>query len=211
MAPGNIRILVVDDDALMREAFAEGLSQYGYECVTVGSAYDADRALQREAFSLMLLDIGMPGKSGLELLPDVAERYPDMSIVMVTGHDELNTAVLAMREGAHDYITKPVSLAPLIFRVEQVLARRALLLEIRAYREELERMVHELNLRLEQSKRELGALNNLVQSYVTAGETTSEAYTRLQSAVTAFNSGFESLADLAEGINLGADDTLSPH
>ena len=211
MPPGNNRILVVDDDSAICETFAEGLSQYGYECVTVGSAYDADRALQREQIDLILLDINMPGKSGLDLLPEVTVQYPDVAIVMVTGHDELSTAVLAMREGAHDYITKPVSLTLLIFRVEQVLGRRALLLENRAYREELERMVHELNVNLEQNKRELAALNSLVQSQMAGRLTAAELYARLESAVTVFGSGIESLANSVKGINLGADDTRSPH
>ena len=211
MQRGNNRILIVDDDPPMREALANGLSEIGYQCVTAGNADDADRALRREEFDLTLLDIGMPGLSGLEFLADLTVRYPDMAVVMLTGDDQLSTAVWAMREGAYDYLTKPVPLTLLNIRVEKALSRRALLLENKAYREKLENMVEELNLRLEQSKRELTALNNFVQSYATGGETTSEAYTRLERAVAAFNSGVESVADLAKGINLGADDTLSPH
>ena len=86
----------------------------------------------------------------------------------------------------------------MVYRVEKALSRRALLLENKAYREKLENMVEALNLRLEQSKCELAALNNLVQSYMTGGERTSEAYTRLESAMTAFNSGIESLANKAK-------------
>jgi len=134
-----------------------------------------------------------------------------MAVVMLTGDDQLSTAVWAMREGAYDYLTKPVPLTLLNIRVEKALSRRALLVENNTYREKLENMVEELNLRLEQSKRELGALNNFIQSYMTGGEGTTEAYSRLESAFTAFNSGVESLADLAKGIDLGADDTRSPH
>ena len=127
MPKGSKRILVVDDDAPMREAFANGLSQTGYQCVTAGSANEAERALQREEFDLMLLDLGMPGKSGLALLPEVAKRYSNMAIVVVTGRDEPTTAVLATREGADDYLIKPVSLSSLTLSIEKALARRAFL------------------------------------------------------------------------------------
>ena len=209
MPQGNRRILVVDDDAPMREAFANGLGQLGYQCLTVGSAEDADRALQREEFALLLLDINMPGKSGLQFLTEITGRYHDMAIVMVTGLDELSTAVSAMREGASDYLTKPVPLSLLSFRVEQALSRRDLLLENRKYREQLEHMVDELNLRLEQNKRELAALNNLIQSRWSDEQETPEAYSRLESAVTAFGSGVESLAILARGIAIENSDPQS--
>ncbi len=124
MPQRDTSVLVVDDDPLMREAFANGLSHYGYHCVTAGSAENAEEALLEEQFALVLLDISMPGKSGLNLLQELAERYPNMAVVMVTGHDELDTAVLAMSEGAYDYITKPVSLALLLFRVEKALSRK---------------------------------------------------------------------------------------
>ena len=200
MPHGDNRILVVDDDAPMTEAFAEGLSKVGYQCVTAVSADDADRALQREEFALMLLDIGMPGKTGLELLAELPERYPDMAIVMVTGRDDRATAVLAMREGAYDYLVKPVPLGEMMIRVEKALSRRALLLENKAYREQLERMLNELNLRLEQSRHVLAASNTLVQSLLAREQGTPEAYFGLQRAVTAFGSGIESLANFAKDI-----------
>ena len=204
MFQGNKRILVVDDEAPVRETFAKGLNQLGYQCVTAGSADDADRALRRDEFALMLLDITMPGKTGLELLAELPERYPDMAIVMVTGNDELDTAVLAMREGACDYISKPVSLTHLIYRVEKALSRRALLLENNAYRELLKGMVDELNLRLEQSRHVLAASNTLVQALMAQKQNVPEAYVGLESAVSAFGSGIESLADMAKDLSTQA-------
>ena len=87
MVQGNERILVVDDDPVISEMFAKGLGQAGWRCVMAGSAEDAEQALQQEVFELMLLDIGMPGRSGLTILSELTRRYPDMAIVMVTGHD----------------------------------------------------------------------------------------------------------------------------
>ena len=172
MAQGNERILVVDDDEVTCEMFAKGLAQIGYRCVIAGTVEDAEQALQKEEFELMLLDIGMPGRSGLNLLPELTRRYPDMAIVMVTGHDQLDTAVLAMREGAYDYLTKPVSLGLLILSVGKALERRESLLENQAYHvgdkafdvEGLETVIDDLNLRLEEAKREAEAQNSAQQN-----------------------------------------------
>jgi len=213
MVQGNERILVVDDDAVISEMFAKGLGQTGYRCVIAGSAEDAEQALQQEVFELMLLDIGMPGRSGLTILSELTRRYPDMAIVMVTGHDKLDTAVMAMREGAYDYLTKPVPLGLLLLRVEKALERRALLLENKAYHvgdkafdegglervshvgdkafdeKGLERVSHEVNSRLEQAKRELGVQNS--------GESARAELSDLAADV-------ESLADIAQGIGIEA-------
>ena len=145
MLQSNERILVVDDDADIRELFARQLSQIGYKCATAESADAADRALQRQDFALMLLDIGMPGKTGLALLPELTMRYPDMAVVMVTGHNNTSTAVLAMQEGACDYVTKPVAAGLLTLRVEKALARQALILEKKAYQQQPERRQRELS------------------------------------------------------------------
>lgn len=210
MVQGNERILVVDDDPPIREVLAKGLSRVGYHCEVAENADDAELMLLREEFALMLLDIDMPGKSGLTLLPELSKRHPDMAIVMITGTDESSTAVLTMREGAYDYIVKPVPLTLLIFRVEKALSRRALRLENKAYRETLERMVNELNLRLEQSRQVLAAANTLIQSFMAREGSTPESYLRLQSAVTDFGSGLTSLANLAKGLINEAPDARRP-
>ena len=211
MPQGNQRILVVDDDAPVRAMFATGLSQYGYECSTAASADEANQILQLEDFDLVLLDITMPGKTGLFLLQELVERYPDMAVIMVTGNDELETAVYAMRQGADDYLTKPVSLTLLVYRIEKVLSRRALLLENKTYREHHEYMVNELKLRLEQNRGVLAALNALVQSLMAREQETPQAYAGLQRAVTDIDSGLNSLADLAKGIVIGAPGPRGPN
>ena len=194
---GNERILVVDDDPLTSKTFARGLSKFGYDCVTAGSADDADLALEQQKFDLMLLDIGMPGKNGLQYLPELTRRYPDMAILMVTGYEDRSIAVLAMQEGAYDFLAKPVELQLLNLRVEKALSRRALhmqnqpydesleraidelkrnLYENEAYQEKLEATIDELNLSLEESRRELATMNDFVQSHMPQEESTLEAY-----------------------------------
>ena len=139
MVQGNERVLIVDDNAPIREVYAKALRRVGFHCELAESADDADRALQQEEFALMLLDVNMPGKSGLTLLPELNERHPDMAIVMVTGEDELSNAILTMKDGAYDYVIKPVPISLLIFRVFNALSRRALVLENKAFRDILER------------------------------------------------------------------------
>lgn len=200
MAQGKQRILVVDDEAPVRDIFAKGLSRHGYQCDTAGSADEANRILGLEEFDLALLDISMPGETGLFLLNSLVESYPDMAIIMVSGNDELDTAVYAMRQGADDFLSKPVGISLLVYRIEKALSRRAILLENKAYHEHLEHMVSELNLRLGQSKGLLATLSSLVQSLMAREPETPQAYVGLQKAVTDIDSGLDSLADLATGI-----------
>ena len=151
MVKGNERILVVDDAASIRKWLSTALNKMGYHCVSVSSPDDAERALEREKFDLMLLDIGLPGKSGLEFLPEIHERYPELVVVMLTGRDDVRTAVSAMREGAYDYIAKPVPLSQLMTRLYDAMSRRELLLENKDTREAFERKVE----RFDQSRRDL--------------------------------------------------------
>ena len=199
MPQGNQRILVVDDEAPIREVFAKGLRLHGYHCATVGNADEANQILQQEGFDLILLDIAMPGETGLFLLAALVENYPDMAVIMVSGNEELGTAVYAMRQGADDFLSKPVGVSLLVYRIEKALSRRAILVENKAYRQHLEHMVSELNLRLEQSRGVLAALNTVVQSLMAREQEIPQAYVGLQRAVSDIDSGLNSLADLATG------------
>ena len=138
MAQESQRILIVDDEAPLRDIFAKGLSRNGYSCDTAGSADEANNLLRVEEFDLVLLDISMPGKTGVSLLATLSKSFPDMAIIMVSGNDDLETATFAMRQGADDYLAKPVPISLLVYRIEKALLRRALVLENRAYRLHLE-------------------------------------------------------------------------
>ena len=141
----------------------------------------------------------MPGETGLFLLAALVENYPDMAVIMVSGNEELGTAVYAMRQGADDFLSKPVGVSLLVYRIEKALSRRAILVENKAYRQPLEHMVSELNLRLEQSRGVLAALNTVVQSLMAREQEIPQAYVGLQRAVSDIDSGLNSLADLATG------------
>ena len=91
MLQDNQRILLVDDDELICKTYAKALNQTGFNCSTSKSAESALEVLKQEEFALILLDIGLPGKTGSALVSELTRRYPDMAIVMVTGHDEMSS------------------------------------------------------------------------------------------------------------------------
>ena len=132
------RILVVDDDAQLREIIAEGLSTAGYDCLQAEDADGAFETLLAEHVDLILLDVGLPGVSGIDMLPRLRSEHAGLAIVILTGEDDVSTAVWAMREGASDYATKPITLPEVIIRVENALYRQTLVAENLEYQRRLE-------------------------------------------------------------------------
>lgn len=100
-------ILVVDDNELLRERLARALRQRGYDVRTAGSYEEAMAMAREESPEMAVVDLKMPGKSGLELLRDLKELDPATRIVMLTGFGSIANAVDAMRLGAMNYISKP--------------------------------------------------------------------------------------------------------
>lgn len=124
------RILVVDDEPDIRRLVQEILEDEGYQVNTAEDATSARAALQNERPQLVLLDIWMPGTDGIALLKEwsVTGR-PDVPVLMMSGHGNVETAVEATRLGAYDFIEKPVSLAKLLVTVSRALQAEALRLE----------------------------------------------------------------------------------
>jgi len=137
------KILVVDDLASIRKIVARKLVSEGYSCEEAPDAETALEKLAAEEFGLALLDVSMPGRSGMDVLSEVVSRYPDMSVIMVTSRDDAETVIETMKMGACDYIIKPVNLNELPIRVRKALDRRRLILENKEYRLHLEDKVKE--------------------------------------------------------------------
>ena len=144
MTERKARILIVDDDQRIRAAIANALNHLNYECATAPDADNASESLTRSHFDLVLLDIDMPGKSGMELLHEITGLHPELAVVMLSGNEQVETAVAAMREEASDYLTKPVGLSELQVRLERALSRRDLILENRDNQRKLRQMVDKL-------------------------------------------------------------------
>jgi DNA-binding response OmpR family regulator len=117
-------ILVVDDEPNLRKTLALILQRQGYSVTTAGSADEAQQLLLAGPYGLVFLDIKMPDKSGLTLLTEIREMYPDMPIVLLTAHASLESAIEAIRKGANDYLLKPIDPPQILERVEQVLAKQ---------------------------------------------------------------------------------------
>ena len=183
MESGETRILAVDDEEHAREVLKRYLSRHGYSCVSAPNAIDASVLLKAQKFDLLMLDINMPGISGIDFLPEVVAKYPDTAVLMMTGVVDTFTAVKAMRDGAYDYVTKPVALDDLGIRIERALERRSLRMENKEYQNNLEDMVADRTERLEQRTREIRALNKLIQSHLKECLGTQEAYSRLNSVI----------------------------
>ena len=108
MTSNGIHILVADDDALVRRSMCEVLSYEGYYCSQASDGEDALAKLRQVHFDILISDMKMPKLEGMELLKKVKSEFPALSVIMVTGFGSIESAVAAIREGAVDYITKPI-------------------------------------------------------------------------------------------------------
>jgi two-component system NtrC family sensor kinase len=159
------RILVVDDDEFIRNMFEAFLSE-NYICVTAASSDEALSALAGDAYGLVISDIQMPGRNGVELLREIRLRYPDIAVIMISGIDRPQRIRDALQLGAVDYLIKPLELEVLSFAIERALERRDLTLTARRYRADLERQ----NIELSERKAELERLQaQIIHSEKMAG------------------------------------------
>ena len=120
------RILAVDDQRYFRELTEGLLGDSGYEVRTAASGEEALHILEREDFEIVMTDLVMPGIDGSELVRRIKERRPEQDIVMVAGVVDVKTAIDAMKQGAVEYLVKPVEKEQLIEAVEKAAAKRTL-------------------------------------------------------------------------------------
>lgn len=117
-------ILIVDDEPNLRATLALILQREGYAVTTAADANEAHQFLQAGAFDLVFLDIKMPDKSGLTLLTEIRDLYPDIPIVLLTAFASLESAIEAVRKDADDYLLKPIDPFQILERVRQILAKQ---------------------------------------------------------------------------------------
>ena len=124
--PGIIaRVLVVDDEAAIRMALSRFLKMRGFHAVPVASGAAALEAMQQQHFEAMICNVRMPGMTGLELIPPVLVREPDLAIVVLSAVNDAVTASTALARGAANYLVKPIELEDLHRAVVEALAKRA--------------------------------------------------------------------------------------
>lgn len=132
-----MQVLVVDDEETICVALAAWLTKEGYHVETATSGQNALDMLTQKLFDLYLVDIKMPGMDGLELLAKIREIQTDATIIMITAHGSIQTAVEAMKRGAADYLCKPFDPETLSLLMERVSATKALRDENVALRDQL--------------------------------------------------------------------------
>jgi len=134
MHNNHARVLVVDDEAAIRRSLAGILADEGYDAAL---AEDGERALavvRERTPDLVLLDIAMPGRDGIEILEELRRAHPALPVVMMSGHGTIETAVRATQLGAFDFIEKPLSLDKLLLTVRHALEKSSLERENRELR-----------------------------------------------------------------------------
>jgi DNA-binding NtrC family response regulator len=131
------KILVVDDERSILVLLKEALSQWGYHVTTVASATEALGILKSELFDALITDIRMPDMSGLELLREVKKQDESIEVVMMTGYPTIASAVQALKEGAYDYLSKPLILDELRHLMARMMERKFLRGEIHTLRARL--------------------------------------------------------------------------
>jgi len=123
---GRARLLAVDDDPGILEVEREVLTAEGYTVETATSGQEALSMVRATPFDLVLTDLRMPSMDGLQLLREFTEADPEMPVIILTGHGDIGCAVESIKQGAYDFLTKPLHIEKLVITVEKALERRQL-------------------------------------------------------------------------------------
>ena len=123
--PSNASILIVDDEAGIRESLEVLLTLEGFQVRMAADGEQGLRILELENFDLVLLDLALPGQSGLELLPQIKERQPELPVIMITAYGDAETKRKAFEGGAETLLTKPIDFVTLRSEIDMRVERAA--------------------------------------------------------------------------------------
>ena len=152
-------LLVVDDDPATAALLVAMLEPEGYRCAIASDADEAMQMLGDDDFAVALVDILMPGVTGLELVERALDVHPFLAVVMVTGVDDPEIAELALQSGAYGYLVKPFTLNEVLVAVSNAGRRRCLEIESSVYRRRLETHLEEQGADLDDALRQLKELH----------------------------------------------------
>lgn len=133
-------VLIVDDEKNIREGLGRSLEMDGYNIELAEDGKVGWNLVNEREVDLVIADLRMPGLSGGELLKKISSAYPTIPVIILTGHGTIESAVEAMRNGAFDFVTKPVNLDRLSLLVKRALSNRELVLQHRTLQEEVDRL-----------------------------------------------------------------------
>lgn len=162
-------ILIVDDEEMIRDLLTSALVEEGYICHQAPNVDEAFVLLNAQPVDLVISDIMMPGRSGVELLRDLKKVDQDIAVLMITGLSDMNTAMECVHLGADDYITKPFGINRVILTVKNLIERRCLAIEKKNYQASLECKVTEQTAQIRKTMDELStAYDNTLTALVKA-------------------------------------------
>ena len=153
----TLRVLIVDDEASVRKVMAAVLAQLGLPCETAAGGEEALRILETHRIDAVISDLQMPGMSGMELLAKVRKSYPQIVFLVVTGVDDIRIGIQAMRQGADDYLVKPLQVDAniVLASLTRALHVKRLEQEVENYRHHLEEIVAEQTQQLREALRQI--------------------------------------------------------
>ncbi|MHB8788574.1 MAG: response regulator [Desulfobulbaceae bacterium] len=198
LANGEV-ILIVDDYPEIVALLQEFLQDQGLPTITAGSAAELQQAMQNRAVALVILDIGLPDRSGMDLLPELKTNFPDLAVIMLTAVTDLHTALECMREGADDYLTKPVQFTEFFATVRKVLEKRRLTINNRLYQRQIEQanfrinLLHELAMKMNSAYLSMVELDEILQA-ILIGITADEGLRFNRAFLALFNENGDTLA-----------------
>ncbi|HPO49108.1 MAG TPA: sigma-54 dependent transcriptional regulator, partial [Spirochaetota bacterium] len=127
----NANILIVDDEKNIREGLGIALKRDGHNIYLAGDGDEALKIIKKEDIDLVITDLKMPNLDGDALMKTILKEYKNIPVIMLTGHGTVETAVRAMRDGAYDFLTKPLNLDKLSLIVKRAISQRQLIIENR--------------------------------------------------------------------------------
>ncbi len=142
----TIKVLVVDDEKSIREGCHRVLTAKGYDVLTAENGQMALETLSEGRIDIVLLDLKMPIMGGEEILGIVRRTYPDIPVIIITGHGTVDTAVVCMKNGAYDFITKPFQIDQFLLTITRAAEKRRLEQKATQLKEENMRNLYDLNL-----------------------------------------------------------------
>ena len=177
--PGHI--LIIDDEANLRQTLARILNRAGFEVTTAENGKQAIDLLDQQAFDLVYMDIRMPDMNGLEALKLIHAKFAQLPVVLFTAQPDLNTAVEALRNGASDYLLKPLKPEEIIERTKSILAHLKLeqrKKEIQAQIQVLQAELRELEPEGDASQNRPGKVSDSNERYLKRGRLTLDLHAR---------------------------------
>ena len=155
MAADRVKILVVDDEETVRVLSQRILRTAGYDIITAANGEEALSVIADGDIAVVLLDIKMPGLSGMDVLGRINTDWPDLCVIMVTAVTDVQTAVAAMKLGAYDYITKPFDQVKMLAKIRQAIIRWREYLQDKQQQAQLKQNITEQTKRMQEQFTEL--------------------------------------------------------